>query len=377
MGLATSGPVEVEVALFGFKPFKLTLSPEESGKPLALNLELLAPRLQSRPGGGQAAQDQAQAFSAQLAEALAPAVTPGENHVADGAESADSVLVQGSMQSAAADSTLGPPGFGPAGHGPGPEGGFPGAGEAMGGAGGGGFGGSDGGFGGGHGRGGFGGQGRGGGFGGAGGMPDFRNMSPEERQKAIAEFRRRRGNAGPQVFGNNASNQRRQYRGGAFWNFRNSGMDASPFALNGASVIKPDYNNSTFGATLAGPLPLPATWSRGSFFFLNYTGARGANGNAIYGIVPTAAERTGDFSATLTPRTQQPVSIYDPVSKSPYSGRRNPRRSTQFHRSGAACVLSAPESDRRHPELSSVVYLASGFRFAERAHQQNAQQESF
>jgi len=313
--LAASGPVDLEVKLFGFKPFKLTVSAEESVKPLRLNLELIAPRIQSQPGNGQAPPEWAQALATQSAEALTPAAPATEAHAPDGAESADSVLVQGSMQSASLDTLPGGPGFGPGfgpgGPGQGPDGGMMG--------GGGNFGGGGGGFGpgGGGGRGGgFGGPGRGGGFGG-GDRPDFRNMSPEERQKAIAEFRRRRGNTGPEVFGNNTSNRRQQYRGGAFWNFQNSGFDASPFALNGASVNKPNFNNSTFGASLGGPLPLPANWSKGSFFFLNYTGARGSNGSAMYGIVPTAAERIGDFSATMMPRTQQPVSIYDPVTKAP------------------------------------------------------------
>ncbi len=311
--LATSDPIDLEVALFGFKPFKLTVGPAESAKPLNLNLELLAPRLQDRPENGQPMQARADAVSTQAAEVLAANTPAADAHAAEGTESADSVLVQGSVQSATMDFSAGPMGFGPGGPGQGPGGGFLGGGEGPGGAGGGG-----GGFGGGRGGGGFGGGRGGGGFGPGGGMPDFRNMSPEERQKAIAELRARRGNAGgPQVFGNNASNRRQQYRGGAFWNFQNSGFDASPFALNGASVNKPSFNNSTFGASIGGPLPLPASWSKGSFFFLNYTGARGANGNSIYGIVPTAAERSGDFSATLMPRTQQPVSIYDPLTKAP------------------------------------------------------------
>ena len=323
--LATSDPIEVEVSLFGFKPFKSTVSPEDSAKPLSVNLELLAPRLPARTGNGQPMQARADGLSAQAADVLAATAPVAETRAPDGTESADSVLVQGSMQSAATDLSAGPMGFGPGGPGQGPDGGMMGGGFPGGGpggaGGGGGFGGpGGGGFGGGGPRGGgFGGQGRGG-FGGGGGMPDFRNMSPEERQKAIAEFRQRRGNAGPQVFGNNTSNRRQQYRGGAFWNFQNSGLDAAPYALNGASVNKPSFNNSNFGASLGGPLPLPSSWSKGSFFFINYTGARGNNGNAMYGIVPTAAERNGDFSATLIPRTQQPVTLYDPFTKAPIEG---------------------------------------------------------
>lgn len=328
--VAAAGPVTVEVALFGFRPFKQTVSPDEAGKPLSLNLELIAPRVQARPGGAQVVQEWAQASNAQGTEpgaTTSPAVDTG---VPGTTESADSVLVQGSMQRAGLDLPGGAPGFGPGGAGEGPNGGFEGGagqggapggtpGGGMGGGGGFGRGGGGGGFGGGFGAGG-GGRNGGGGARGGGGMPDFANLSPEERQKAIAEMRARRGNNGPEVFGNNTSNRRQQYRGGAFWNFRNSGMDASSFALNGAQLTKPNYNNSTYGASLGGPLPLPSKLGKGSFFFLNYTGARGANGSAIYGIVPTAAERSGDFSSTLVPRTQQPVALYDPSTKAPIPG---------------------------------------------------------
>ena len=304
LGLAASGPVDLDVALFGFKPFKLTVSPDGSGKLLALSMELMAPMLPLRPVGGQTLQARTQSLGAQTAEALASGVPAAESRASDGTESADSVLVQGSTQSAATDFTQGPQGFGPGGQGPGPEGGFPGASEGMGGAGGGGgFGGAGGGFGGGGGSGGRGGggfgvgQGRGGGLGGGGAMPNLSNMSSEERAKAIAEMRARRGGAGPQVFGNNTSNRGQQYRGGAFWNFRNSGMDASPFALNGASVNKPSYNNSTYGASLGGPLPFPAAWSKDSFFFLNYT---------------ARAAQTATHSMALSPRSPSAAATSPP-----------------------------------------------------------------
>ncbi len=74
--LAADGPVTVEVALFGFRPFKQTVSPDETGKALSLNLELIAPRVQSRPGGGQVAQEWAQASNAQATETGAAAAAP-------------------------------------------------------------------------------------------------------------------------------------------------------------------------------------------------------------------------------------------------------------------------------------------------------------
>ena len=320
MQLAATGPVQIEVALFGFGPLKQTFSAEDAAKPLNLNLELVAPRTQGRAGAGAQAPDWMQSLNNQVTESLNTPIAAPVPSAPENGETADSVLVQGSMQQAAADTSGmpgGPGGFGPGmgGQGPGGAPGFGGGGGGGGGFGGGGGGGFGGGGGGG--RGGGGGGGFGGGGGGGGARPDFANMSPEERQKAIAQMRARRGAGGPAVFGNNTTNRRQQYRGSAFWNFRDSAMDASSFALNGAPVAKPQYYNSGYGASIGGPLPLPAKLASGSFFFINYTGNRGANAYSSFGIVPTAAQRGGDFSSTFVPGTQTPVSLFDPTTKLP------------------------------------------------------------
>jgi hypothetical protein len=315
-------PFEIVVELFGFTSSKLTLSAEQAAKPLAVSLELMAQRGQMRNGAAQQANEVAQTLNTQIAESLntpaAATATPQE-----GTESADSVLVQGSIQRAESDVAGGLPGdggFGP-GMGGGPGGGGPGGGAPGmggggmgGGPGGGGFGG--GGFGGGGGRGGFGG-GQAGRGGPGGGMPDFANMSPEDRAKAIQEMRRRRGNTGPEVFGNNTTQRRQQYRGGAFWTFSGSSLDASPYALNGLQQVKPSFNNSSYGASIGGPIPGPQSLMKGSFFFINYTGARGENAASIYSIVPTDAERNGIFSAVTQPNSQLPLSLFYPGTTTP------------------------------------------------------------
>jgi hypothetical protein len=320
MQLAATGPVQIEVALFGFGPLKQTFSAEDAAKPLNLNLELVAPRTQGRAGAGAQAPDWMQSLNNQVTESLNTPIAAPVPSAPENGETADSVLVQGSMQQAAADTSGmpgGPGGFGPGmgGQGPGGAPGFGGGGGGGGGFGGGGGGGFGGGGGGG--RGGGGGGGFGGGGGGGGARPDFANMSPEERQKAIAQMRARRGAGGPAVFGNNTTNRRQQYRGSAFWSFSDSALDASPFALNGASIPNPHYTNSGYGASIGGPLPLPAKLASGSFFFINYTGNRGANPYSSFGIVPTAAQRGGDFSSTFVPGTQTPVSLFDPTTKLP------------------------------------------------------------
>ncbi len=319
---AAAGAVQIEVTLFGFRPLRQTLSAPDAAKPLQLSMELATPRTQNRAAAGAQTPDWLQSLNGQGTESLNTTVAAPASAAPEGAETADSVLVQGSMQQAAADMSGfpgGPGGFGPGMGGQGPGGG-PGFGGGPGGGGPGGGGGGFGGGGGGGGRGGGGGGYGGGGFGGGGGRPDFANMSPEDRQKLIAQLRARRGASGPAVFGNNTTNRAQQYRGSAFWSYSNSALDASPYALNGAPVVKPSFYNTGYGASIGGPLPLPGKLASGSFFFINYTGNRGANAHSQFGIVPTEAQRNGDFSSTLVPQTQQTVALFDPTTKAPIAG---------------------------------------------------------
>src|ERR1700730_5856576 len=79
---------------------------------------------------------------------------------------------------------------------------------------------------------------------------------------------------------------------GDAWEFyRNSAADARYFFNNGA---QPAFTRNQFGGTIGGPIRKNKT-----FFFAYYEGLRQATPATFVGTVPTAAERTGDFSALL------------------------------------------------------------------------------
>jgi hypothetical protein len=187
----------------------------------------------------------------------------------------------------------GPPGGigpgGPAGHG------------GQGGFGAGGPGGAGGGRGG---AGGFGGgPGGGGGFGGGAGRG-----GPGQRGQ-------RAGGGGlPGFIGNRRNRGRDGIHGSAFFSTDNSALDARPYSLNGASIPQSAYAQERFGLTFGGPLKIPKIWkSDQTFFFVNYTGTRGKNPFKSVAIVPTAAERNGDFSAISS-------IIADPTTHQPFPG---------------------------------------------------------
>ncbi|HTX36352.1 MAG TPA: carboxypeptidase regulatory-like domain-containing protein [Bryobacteraceae bacterium] len=106
------------------------------------------------------------------------------------------------------------------------------------------------------------------------------------------------------------------YRGALFSTLDNSVLDATPFSVNGADTPKAYYNNMTFGGTLGGPLYIPhlTHWSPNSGnFFLNLQIRRNRNTSSTPGLMPTEAQRSGDFS-------QLPVTVTDPTTGQPFPG---------------------------------------------------------
>jgi hypothetical protein len=181
---------------------------------------------------------------------------------------------------AGAGNPFGGPGGAALADGGGPAAAVPGGGPGGGfGGGGGGRGGGGGGFGG----GGFGGRGGGRGRGG----PPNRNVQ----------------------FGNRINRGRRnQFQGSVFYTIGNSVLSARPYSftspttLTGAEVPKAPYAYNRFGFSGGGPLVIPHLFSGDkTFWFVNYTGVRSRTGFDNVTTVPTAAERTGDFSAIGTP----------------------------------------------------------------------------
>src|SRR5579871_6787892 len=190
----------------------------------------------------------------------------------------------------------GPGGFGMGGPGGDLAGGDAGAG-GRGGRGGGGPGGGPGGFG------GFGGGGRGaGGPGGRGGRGPG-------------------GRGNPNSFGNGRRNQRPRYNANLGFILDNSVWDARSFSLAGVDTPKPAAANFRVTASGGGPLKIPHLISgEHTTFFLNYQLTRARNGSTQSGLVPTADERGGDFSQVLNRQTQLPVTVYDPLTGSPFPG---------------------------------------------------------
>ena len=98
-----------------------------------------------------------------------------------------------------------------------------------------------------------------------------------------------------------------------FW--KNVSLNANTWVNNHSHAAAPFSNINTFGGSLGGPVVLPKIIDGRNrlFFFTNYEGYRDINPVSTFLTVPTAAQRTGDFSQLKT-SSGAPITIYDPLT---------------------------------------------------------------
>jgi hypothetical protein len=112
-----------------------------------------------------------------------------------------------------------------------------------------------------------------------------------------------------------------QFHGEAYDYLENDALNAvNPFdkaesaALLGTPALKPTLRRNQFGGGLGGPFFIPKLLPRlrdKAFFFANYENFIESDGSEpVYASVPSAAERTGDFSELLTGTS--PLQLYNP-----------------------------------------------------------------
>jgi len=115
-----------------------------------------------------------------------------------------------------------------------------------------------------------------------------------------------------QAFGNNRRGGRSLYTGNVGLIMDNSVLDARQYSLTGQGYSKPSFNNLTGVAAFGGPLKIPGLIRNGPQFFVNYQWTRNRNVTTQPGLVPSLAERAGDFSG-------QPQ-IFDPLNGAAFAG---------------------------------------------------------
>jgi hypothetical protein len=132
--------------------------------------------------------------------------------------------------------------------------------------------------------------------------PDAIQEFRVEENSMSAEFGR--GGAAVNVVLKNGSNQ---FHGGVYGFFRNDLLDARNFF----SASKPELRQNQDGFLIGGPIK-----QNRAFFFGDFQTTHINRGQPYVSTVPTAAERTGDF-------TDLGLTLYDPLTTNPTTGARS------------------------------------------------------
>ena len=133
-------------------------------------------------------------------------------------------------------------------------------------------------------------------------------------QDAISEFKVQTNNLGPEygrfaggVINLSTKSGGNTFHGSVYEFLRNKVLNANDFFANQANVARPPFTQNQFGANAGGRIIRDKL-----FFFSGYEGFRQRKGSIFTSWVPTAAERTGDFSGVGSTGTATPFTIYDP-----------------------------------------------------------------
>ena len=121
------------------------------------------------------------------------------------------------------------------------------------------------------------------------------------------------------AFGNVRKSPALLYNGTLGLVLNHSAWDARSYSLTGQDTAKPAYRRLAGTASFGGPLKIPRLWKNGPVFFVEYQWTRNRNATTQSGLMPTAAEREGDFSQTLD-ALGRIVQIFDPVTKLQFPG---------------------------------------------------------
>lgn len=116
---------------------------------------------------------------------------------------------------------------------------------------------------------------------------------------------------------------------GALYEFlRNDKLNANAWASNRVGLPRNAFRRNEYGVALGGPVYLPNLYDgrNRTFFFFNWEQIPQRSPDNILATVPTALERAGDFSQTVTSAGARIV-IYDPDTTMP-----NPNAAGQFIR---------------------------------------------
>lgn len=137
-------------------------------------------------------------------------------------------------------------------------------------------------------------------------------------QDAIEEFKVQTNNLGPEygrfaggVINLSTKSGTNSYHGSAYEFLRNKVLNANDFFSNAGGAERPPFTQNQFGVNGGGPIKKDKL-----FFFSSYEGFRQRKGSTLTTWVPTALERSGNFSQIGSTGQSSVLPIYDALTSS-------------------------------------------------------------
>ena len=171
------------------------------------------------------------------------------------------------------------------------------------------------------------------------------------------------------AFGNNRRNARSLFNGGLGALLGNSAWGAAPYSFADRPTPKPEYNDAQIAGSFAGPVKLPGLRNRVNLFG-GYQHTADHNATTQSTLVPTAAERRGDFSQSVD-AFGRPVRIVDPLTGAPFAGnaipdaRISPQAAALLRYYPAANLDGGGRFNYQTPVLTSTLQDAVQLRYIE------------
>jgi trimeric autotransporter adhesin len=119
--------------------------------------------------------------------------------------------------------------------------------------------------------------------------------------------------AQPRAFGNNRPRPASLYTYSVGAVMGNSAWNARPYSLLGSTAPSPAYGDYQADVTVGGPLRIPWLIDNGPRIQFSYQHGNRSRATTASALMPTVAERSGDFSQSSTP-------VRDPLTGQPFTG---------------------------------------------------------
>jgi hypothetical protein len=140
-----------------------------------------------------------------------------------------------------------------------------------------------------------------------------------------------------------------RWHGSAFEYLENDKLDASNFFSNSRGLSKNEYRFNQFGGSVGGPVKRDK-----SFFFVDYEGDRTRSGGPAVTTVPSAAQRTGNFTGS-NPIFDPTSNLGPPFPGFPYNLRQ------QYSSNGVPNVIPPSEINSAASAMLADMPLANQF----------------